>query len=154
MHNQQERPVETFKPFPNSDKYLVSSQGYVLSLKTGKPMRHTNHKGGYLRLGLVLDNGYKQSLLLHRVVAITFIPNEQNKPEVNHIDGNKHNNSVTNLEWVTREENQQHAFSNNLNTNDGVHNGRCLLTEDEVVAIYITNLHLERRLLTLQKNTM
>lgn len=136
MHNQQERPVQPFKPFPLNPKYLVSSSGYVLSFKTGKPLKCTNHKGGYLRLGLVLSDGSDKSLLLHRVIAMTFISNPENKPEVNHIDGNKHNNRVDNLEWVTREENQKHAFLNKLNTNDGVKNSRCLLTEEDVVEIY------------------
>lgn len=64
---------------------------------------------------LISSSGYKfvrigkKSYPLHRVVASTFIPNPENKPQVNHIDGNKTNNAVSNLEWVTNQENVQHA---------------------------------------------
>ena len=62
---------------------------------------------GYLRI--ILKNKHYS---VHRLVAETFIPNFKNKPQVNHIDGNKTNNSVTNLEWVTDSENQIHNYKN------------------------------------------
>ena len=62
----------------------------------------------------VNDNGKRRNIPAHRLIATAFIPNPENKPQVNHIDGNKHNNAVSNLEWVTRSENCRHAFRTGL----------------------------------------
>jgi hypothetical protein len=63
----------------------------------------------YIRITLSRANK-KQMCLIHRLVAIAFIPNPENKPDINHKDGNKKNNCIENLEWVTRSENTQHSF--------------------------------------------
>jgi predicted DNA-binding protein YlxM (UPF0122 family) len=68
---------------------------------------------GYVRFRICV-NGKSKNLSLHRIVAETFIPNPENKPEVNHIDGNKLNNTVENLEWNTRKENADHAYRTGL----------------------------------------
>jgi hypothetical protein len=84
--------------------FLNSKNGYILSAK---------HSGGwYLSVRLTDGNVYK-SFKIHRLVADAFIPNPENKHEVNHIDGNKQNNMVSNLEWVTSSENMKHAASIN-----------------------------------------
>lgn len=78
-------------------------------------MKPSISKCGYKQV--LLSKSNKQSLkLVHRLVAETFIPNELNKPCVNHIDGNKLNNRVENLEWCTYQENNLHAWKNNLVT--------------------------------------
>lgn len=69
---------------------------------------------GYKRIRLYTNQTYKD-YSVHRLVAEAFISNLQNKPEVNHKDGNKLNNNVKNLEWVTRSENQKHSFKLGLN---------------------------------------
>lgn len=71
----------------------------------------------YCYVHLYKDNK-EECKLVHRLVAETFIPNPDNKPEVNHIDGNKFNNQVSNLEWVTSKENKRHAWDNKLCTAD------------------------------------
>ena len=98
--------------------YEVSSLGRVKSLNwnnTGKEkmMSLCMVSSGYLSTCLYKDKKQKMALI-HRLVANAFIPNLENKPQVNHIDGNKTNNCVSNLEWATREENMKHAISNGL----------------------------------------
>ena len=91
------------KEFPN---YSVINFGNVMNSKTNKIMK-LNVKGGYYNVSLTNDNNYK-TFKVHRLVAISFIENPENKPEVNHKDKNKLNNNVSNLEWNTRLENCQH----------------------------------------------
>ena len=96
-----------WRNIPSCDeRYYVSSDGRVLGANgLLKPVRG---KDGYLRCNIAQDGKFRL-WLVHRLVAKAFIPNPDNKPEVNHIDGDKANNNVSNLEWVTREENIRHA---------------------------------------------
>lgn len=99
--------------------YKVSTKGVVITLGKGKStnpdkckireIKPRKKNNGYLQVKLSKE-GKRFYLLLHRVVAKTFILNIDNKPEVNHIDGDKENNNLKNLEWVTSSENQKHAF--------------------------------------------
>lgn len=95
--------------FPN---YEVSNLGNVRSIKRNIIMKSVNC-GGYCNLGLY-NNGIYKRFNIHRLVAQAFIPNPNDYPCVNHIDGNKQNNSVDNLEWCTYSHNSKHAFKNNL----------------------------------------
>ena len=94
-------------------KYAVSSDGKVINLKTGYIMKpFINHKGYHV---VHLSHNKKSyTIPIHRLVALEFIPNPDNKPQVNHIDGVKSNNSVQNLEWCTCKENIHHAEEHNL----------------------------------------
>jgi len=78
-------------------------------------MKQTNSRSKYYRVPLTNKEHIKKYYLIHRLVAITFIPNPNNYGDVNHIDGNKSNNVVDNLEWCTRSYNIKHAFDTGLN---------------------------------------
>ena len=92
----------------------VSDLGRVKSnLRDGRILKTQPDKKGYHRLRMTI-NREKYSFKLHRLVAQAFIPNPDNKPQVNHIDGNKNNNAANNLEWVSNKENAHHAVDNGL----------------------------------------
>jgi hypothetical protein len=91
--------------------YKISNYGRVKNHK-GKITNGSNHESGYLWVSIS-----PKQYLLHRLVAKVFIPNPQNKEQVNHIDGNKTNACVSNLEWCSNKENSQHAHDNGLNSN-------------------------------------
>ena len=107
---------EIWKPIVDFEGYEISNTGKVRSLSStkwlrGKELSPLNHK--YLRVSLSKNN-IKYWKSVHRLVAITFIPNPHNLPEVNHIDGNKLNNHEWNLEWKSSKGNKKHAIDNNL----------------------------------------
>lgn len=93
--------------------YLVSDMGRVFSLpsKTTPGLILSTHKrkSGYVTVCLCKENR-KKYYSVHRLVASAFIPNPMGKPEVNHINGYRHDNRSSNLEWVTRSENEKHSY--------------------------------------------
>lgn len=89
--------------------YKISSLGYVLSLRSGRPLKPSIDGWKYRQVYLC-NQGTSVRFSLHRLVAKYFIDNPNNKPNVNHIDGDKGNNAVSNLEWVTQSENVLHDF--------------------------------------------
>lgn len=94
-------------------KYYITPQGDVVNAK-GKTLAYTvNKKTGYKTVAL-WKNNIGSSKTIHRLVALTYLTNPNNLPEVNHIDGNKLNNHVDNLEWVTRSKNMIHAYGTGL----------------------------------------
>lgn len=100
-------------------RYEISNRGRIFDRYKNEFMRmrlnfDKNGRRDYVKVSLSLGEfGYKRTFVsfkLHRLVAYTFIDNPDNKPEVNHLDGNKHNNFVSNLEWATRKEQMHHLI--------------------------------------------
>lgn len=99
-------------------KYMISDHGNIMSMKYGmtdepSTLAKKSHTGGYEMVHLSLE-GSIAAKYVHRLVAEAFIPNPGKKPCVNHKDGRKKNNRVSNLEWVTESENMLHAYETGL----------------------------------------
>ena len=103
---------ELWKDWPQDPRIMVSNKGNVVSYKRGvrHPLKVMHDNWGYQRVGAV--HGSPQ--YVHRMVADTWIDNPNHYKEVNHINGDKDDNSVENLEWTTRSENMRHAFRTGL----------------------------------------
>jgi len=99
--------------FVNGHKYIIFSEGKVFSFAKDKLLSVFDNDRGYL--GVNLWNGTKSiKKYIHRLVALAFIPNPENLPDVNHKDGDKSNNTLDNLEWCTNQENMNHAWKTGL----------------------------------------
>jgi hypothetical protein len=110
---------EQWKAIADSNgEYHISNHGRVKSHKGGKERilkpGLSGRPGRYWAINICI-NGKNKMHYIHRLVALTFLSNPDNKPQVNHIDGNKLNNHIDNLEWVTASENLQHAWDTGLN---------------------------------------
>lgn len=101
-----------FKPLDIFSGYQISRQGVVKS-STGKVLSIFK-RNDYYAVALGKNRHEQKMYSLHRLLAIAFLPNPENKRTVNHKDGNKLNNALSNLEWATYQENMQHSFDNRL----------------------------------------
>ena len=111
--------------------YSVSSNGLVLNRKTQRLLQGSPDKRGYVTVS-IRSSSKMYTKLVHRLVAGAFIPNPENKPTVNHIDGNKSNNDLSNLEWATHKENINHAISTGLRNTSGI-NAPSNIYSEEIV---------------------
>lgn len=102
--------MEEWKDIPNTH-YQVSTLGRIKNILNGRiKIPFDKNRTGYVRAILFDGKGKTKRHFVHRLVAEAFIPNPDDKPQVNHIDGDVTNNTVDNLEWATREENMRHAY--------------------------------------------
>jgi hypothetical protein len=128
--------VSTLGRIRSLDKYINSRwPGHNRTVK-GRILSTSPNEHGYIRPSLIDHNGVEKRYSLHRIVAEVFIPNPDNLPQVNHKDGDKANNKVSNLEWITCQANIIHAFKNNLKK--GVDSEAChfsVLTKEDVLKI-------------------
>jgi len=131
---------EIWKPIKDFETYCeISNLGNVRSLRTGKLRKLQIHTDGYYCL-IFFVNKLRHTKYIHRLIAEAFIPNPDNKPEINHIDGNKKNNNILNLEWCTHKENIDHAYNNNLiKINRGENKNNHKLTDNDVILIRSLN---------------
>ena len=130
--------VNGFTRINSLNNYCINEYGFILNIRTRGEIIPSVGKKGYLQVCLTNKNTYS----VHRLVALTFIENKENKPEVNHIDGNKLNNHISNLEWNTTQENLEHKRINNLGKTlkakfsaTGINNSQAKLDEQDVILI-------------------
>jgi len=98
--------------FPN---YHIKRNGDLVNIKTGRVLKPINRGDGYIVY--CLSGGDKRRVLKqHRLLALAYIPNPDNKPHINHIDSNPSNNDLENLEWVTHKENMEHMVKSGRRT--------------------------------------
>jgi hypothetical protein len=112
--------------------YFVSEDGGIF--RDGKELNPGCNPKGYPQLSLSY-NGVRATISIHRIMAICYVPNPENKPQVNHIDGDKLNNHYTNLEWVTNQENCDHRDNVLDKKNTGEKCGKSILKTEDVLFI-------------------
>ena len=126
-----------------ADLYRISNYGNVYSFGNSKNVKPSKMKGWINKYGYRMVDLYKDKKCKHhfvsRLVAQHFIDNSENKKQVNHIDGDKLNNRVNNLEWVTGQENKEHAVKLKLHPHNETH-GMAKLTNEDVKKIRLSTL--------------
>jgi hypothetical protein len=141
--------IEEWRPIKDFEFYMVSSFGRIKSLPKLKVrssrsgsfitkeriIKQNVANTGYLFFSICHTNGKIFTKHTHRIVAQEFIPNPENKPEVNHNKGIKTHNMVHQLEWNTKSENQKHAYRIGLKSKEGEKHHNAKLTEDKVLEI-------------------
>jgi len=157
------KPIGIIKGIDYTGIYEISNMGRVRSLDSfvksksnsyrfnkGRMLKCLKYKVGYYYVDLS-KNGKSKKVKIHRLVALHFINNSENKSQINHKDGNKSNNIYSNLEWCTQRENTIHAYRTKLaHGHKGIKNHMTKLTNEEVIDIYenrniLSNIELSKK---------
>lgn len=123
---------EEWKDIPEFSNYQISNLGFIRNKKTGRILKSATNGSGYL--GCSLSNkGKKSTKKIHRLVAEMFLTKTEDNQEVNHIDGNKLNNRLDNLEWVSKSANIKHAYDKDLiSPSKGEKHYKSFLTQEDI----------------------
>ena len=130
--------TEIWKVIEDAPKYEISNFGRVRTIKSGRVIKSFLSRG-YPSVTLQKQNlsmGRKSNHLLHRLLAKAFVDNPSNQPVVNHIDGNRENYNIDNLEWCSQKENIHH--SKNISKNGAV------ISRQKILKIYNESIHLTK----------
>jgi hypothetical protein len=132
---------------PNADVWSIERIDRFGRPKGGRYLKPKLTKYGYHELCMIDKNGKARTVKAHRIVAMAFIENPENKSQVNHIDGNKINNHAKNLEWVTPQENIDHGIKIGLIKNKHEMNPTSKLTKikaDDILFLYHSGAYSQR----------
>lgn len=132
--------MKQWRKIPNYSNYEASTDGEIKTFNwknsgIERVMKPAFDNSGYLRTMLKNDNGKYDTIKVHRIIAQTFIPNPENKQQINHKNGVKHDNRVENLEWATHSENIKHSYATGLKSVQGELNPAAILNEKQVLEI-------------------
>lgn len=106
------REMEIFKDIKGYPNYQISNKGRIWSKYRNRYLKPFVNNSGYEMINIMAVNGKRKGELIHRLVALAFVDNPNQYPEVNHLDENKLNNEASNLEWCTRKQNNNYGQHN------------------------------------------
>lgn len=127
--------IEEFKKIKGFSHYKIYNDGRIYSEFINKYITSTEDSNHYLQNTLVDDKGNRKTIKTHRLVAMAFLPNPKNLPDINHKDFNRKNNNVNNLEWCTKKYNTQYTAKYNILNNKESYMKLSPLIEEQVLLI-------------------